>query len=117
MVDFEMVQNLMIVSGSSKLHDGMHLWFVQQGDEADALSKLIFSCCHHLRRVIAKNHIKMANMEGLCDRDVAMESLVSLRNTQERHELMLKKFIVLFKQAKHGVGEEVANAIKMNKFN
>ena len=105
MADFEMVQNLMNVSGSSKLNDGMRLWFVQQGDEADALSKLIFSCCHHLRRVI-ENHIMMASMEGLCDRDVAMESLVYLSKTQERHELMLKKFIVLFKQAKHGVGEK-----------
>ncbi|PWA52344.1 hypothetical protein CTI12_AA454640 [Artemisia annua] len=107
----------MNVAGSPKLHDGMRLWFVQQGDETDALSKLIFSCCMHLRRVIAKNHSMMANMEGLCDRDVAMESLVSLKKTQERHQLMLNKFNDLFNEAKDGVREEVANAVKMNKFN
>lgn len=72
----------MHVSGPSNLNDCMRLWFVQQAGEDDALWKLLFACCQHLRRVMAKNHTMIANMESLRGSDVIMQSLNALSKTQ-----------------------------------
>ncbi|PWA57145.1 protein PRD1 [Artemisia annua] len=75
MADFELLENLMNVSGSFKLHDCMRLWFMYQPCEDDAFSKLLFACCQHLRRVMAKNYTMIVNMEALGARGVALDFL------------------------------------------
>ena len=117
MTNFELLENLINILGSSKLHDCMRLWFVQQACEEDAFSKLLFDCCHHLRRVMAINHTMILNMEALGPRGVALDSLDALRKTQEKHRVLLEKLVNLFNQAKAGVREEESNAIKMNGYN
>ncbi|PWA72877.1 exostosin-like protein [Artemisia annua] len=82
--------------------------------EDDAFSKLLFACCQHLRRVMAKNHTMIVNMEALGARGVALDSLDALINTHERHRVLLEKLNSLFNQAKAGVCEEESNAKKMN---
>ena len=117
MANFELLENLMNISGSSELHDFMRLWFVQQSCEEDAFSKLLFDCCHHLRRVMAINHTMILNMEALGARGVALDSLDALRKTQERHRVLLEKLNNLFNQEKVDVCEEESNDKKMNEFN
>ncbi|PWA43548.1 sec-independent protein translocase protein TATB, chloroplastic [Artemisia annua] len=88
--DFELLENLMNVSRSFKLHDCMCLWFVNQPCEDDAFSKLLFACCQHLRRVMAKNYTMIVNMEALGARGLALDFLDALRKTQERHCVLLE---------------------------
>ena len=85
---------------------------MQQSCGDDALSKLIFDCCQHLRRVMAKNHTMILNMEALGARGVALDSLDALRKTQERHRVLLEKLVILF-----NLCEEESNAKRMNEFN
>ncbi|PWA49977.1 hypothetical protein CTI12_AA469990 [Artemisia annua] len=114
MADFELLENLMNVSRSFKLHDCMCLWFVNQPCEDDAFSKLLFACCQHLRRVMAKNYTMIVNMEALGARGLALDFLDALRKTQERHCVLLEKSNNLFIQANAGVCEKESNAKKMN---
>ena len=57
------------------------------------------------------------NLEALGARGVALDSLDALRNTQEKHRVLLGKLVNLFNQAIAGVSEEESNAKKMNEFN
>ena len=75
---------------------------------------MLFACCQHLRRVMAKNHTMIVNMEALGARGVALDSLDALRKTQERHRVLLEKLNNLFNQAKSDVCEEESNDMKMN---
>ena len=117
MAQFQILDDLMKISGSSKLHDCMRVWFVQQSHEDSFCAKLIHACCEHLRRVMAKNRVMIADMEALGHRGLALDSLDALKKTQERHRALLELLVDLCAQAKAGVREEEGNAMKMNDFN
>ena len=117
MAQFQLLDHLMNLSGSTNLHDKMRLWFVQQATEDSSFSNLLFVCCQHLRRVMNKNHIMMVDMEALGDRGVAVNCLEALRKTQSRHRAMLELLEDLLGQAQAGVHEEESNAVKMNENN
>lgn len=117
MAQFQILDHLAMLSGSSNLHDRMRLWFVLQSGEESALSNLLFVCCEHLRRVMAKNRIMMVDMEALSKRGVGMDCLEALRKTQNRHKVMLELLTDLLGQVNAGVHEEEGNAVKMNENN
>ncbi|PWA36694.1 hypothetical protein CTI12_AA597250 [Artemisia annua] len=117
MAQFQLLDHLMDLSGSTNLHDKMRLWFVQQATECTAFANLLFVCCQHLRRVMNKNRIMMVDMESLGNRGVAEDCLEALRKTQDRHKSMLALLEGLLGQAHAGVHEEESNAIKMNENN
>ena len=114
MAEFQILDHLMNLAGSSNLHDRMRLWFVQKSGEDSALANLLFVCCEHLRRVMAKNRILMVDMEAFGNRGVGMDCLDCLRKTQRRHTVMLELLTDLLTQVKASVHEEEANAVKMN---
>ena len=117
MAQFQLLDNLMNLSGSTNLHDKMRLWFIQQATEDSAFANLLFMCCQHLRRVMNKNRIMMVDMESLGNRGVAVDCLEALRKTQNRHKAMLEVLEALLDEAHAGVHEEEANAVKMNENN
>ncbi|PWA84280.1 hypothetical protein CTI12_AA160410 [Artemisia annua] len=89
----------------------------RKSGEESALANLLFVCCEHLRRVMAKNRIMMVDMEELINRGVGMDCLDALRKTQSRHKAMLELLTDLLAQVNAGVHEEETNAVKMNENN
>ncbi|PWA55419.1 hypothetical protein CTI12_AA370010 [Artemisia annua] len=117
MAQFQILDQLMNLAGSSNLHDRMRVWFVQQAMEDSAFANLLFVCCQHLRRVMNKHRIMMVDMEALGDRGVAVDSLEALRKSYNRQKSMLEIMTDLLAQARSGVREEEGNAVKMNENN
>lgn len=117
MAEFQILEHLMKLAGSANLNDRMRLWFVKQADEELALGNLLFVCCEHMRRVMAKNRIMTVDLEALGNRGVATDCLDALRTTQTRHKAMLEVLTDMLAQVNAGVREEESNAIKMNENN
>ncbi|PWA36624.1 hypothetical protein CTI12_AA598060 [Artemisia annua] len=110
MAQFQILDELMNLAGSSNLHDRMRVWFVQQAMEDSAFANLLFVCCQHLRRIMNKHQIMMVDMEALGDRGVAVDSLEALRKSYNRQKSMLEIMKDLLAQARSGVREEEGNA-------
>ena len=117
MAQFQLLDHLMNLAGTSNLHDRMRLWFVQESGEESALGNLLFVCCEHLRRVMAKNRIMMVDLEVFSNRGVGMDCLDALRKTQNRHKVMLELLTDLLAQVNAAFHEEESNAVKMNENN
>ena len=57
-------------AGSPCLHDRMRVWFKQEIDVGEAFEFLLRECRDHLKRVIHKRCMMIADMENLGDHGV-----------------------------------------------
>nr|GEV78238.1 putative ribonuclease H-like domain-containing protein [Tanacetum cinerariifolium] len=70
MATFEVLDGLMEITGSTKLHKRMRFWFVQEIAEEEGLLKLLRERCDDLRRKSARRRVLIREMEALGDRGV-----------------------------------------------
>ncbi|GKD30964.1 hypothetical protein Tco_1241742 [Tanacetum coccineum] len=75
MSTFEVLDELMEITGSSELHKRMRFWFVQELAEEEGLVKFLRDRCDDLRRKKARRRVLIGEMEASGARGVAVDSL------------------------------------------
>ncbi|GJT70136.1 hypothetical protein Tco_1029422 [Tanacetum coccineum] len=89
MATFEVLDELMKITGSTELHKRMWFWFVQEIAEEEGLLKFLRDRCNDLRRKKARHHVLIREMEALGEHGVAVDSLKSLKLTHARETAKL----------------------------
>ncbi|GJV59596.1 hypothetical protein Tco_1465696 [Tanacetum coccineum] len=85
----KVLDELMEITGSTKLHKRMRLWIVQEIAEEEGLLKFLRDRCDDLRRKNARRRVLIREMEALEERGVAVDSLESLKQTHARETAKL----------------------------
>ena len=98
-----MLNELMEVTNSSRLHDRIGLWFSQEAVEEGFFKNLIRAAIDHLKRLIPKRRELIVENEALGERGVALDSLDALRKTQARHIDLLARLIKIYGEADDGI--------------
>ncbi|GKC94343.1 hypothetical protein Tco_1159785 [Tanacetum coccineum] len=65
MATFEVLDELMEITGSTELHKRMRFWFVQEIAEEEGLLKFLRDRCDGLRRKNARRRVLIREMEAL----------------------------------------------------
>ncbi|GKA82570.1 hypothetical protein Tco_0789318 [Tanacetum coccineum] len=89
MATFEVLDELMEITGSTELHKRMRFWFVQEIAEEEGLLKFLRDRCDDLRRKIARRLVLIREMEALGDAWMAVDSLECLKQTNARETAKL----------------------------
>ncbi|GJV66705.1 hypothetical protein Tco_1482214 [Tanacetum coccineum] len=89
MVTFEVLDELMEITGSTELHKCIRFWFVQEIAKEESLLKFLRDRCDDLRKKNARRRVLIREMEALGERGVAVDSLESLKETQARETTKL----------------------------
>ncbi|GJS15718.1 hypothetical protein Tco_0410190 [Tanacetum coccineum] len=89
MATFEVLDELMEITGSTELHKRLRFWFVQEIAEKEGLLKFLRGRCDDLRRKNVRRRMLIREIEALGERGVAVEAgeeenALLLRNTGER---------------------------------
>ncbi|GJR17036.1 hypothetical protein Tco_0965563 [Tanacetum coccineum] len=84
MATFEVLDELMDITGSTNLHKRMRFWFVQEIAEEEGLLKFLRDRCDDLRRKNVRHRVLIHEMEALGEHGVAVDSLESLKQTHAR---------------------------------
>nr|GEX12781.1 hypothetical protein [Tanacetum cinerariifolium] len=75
MATFEVLDELIEITGSTELHKRMRFWFVQEIAEEEGLLKFLHDRCDDLRRKNVRRCVLIREMEALGERGVAVDSL------------------------------------------
>ncbi|GKE81730.1 hypothetical protein Tco_1551730 [Tanacetum coccineum] len=78
MATFEVLDELMEITGSTELHKRMRFWFVQEIAEEEGLLKFLRDRCDDLRRKNARHRVLIHDIEALGERGGWMLILWSL---------------------------------------
>ncbi|GKE88251.1 hypothetical protein Tco_1565726 [Tanacetum coccineum] len=89
MSTFEVLDELMKITGSTNLHKRIGFWFVQEIVEEEGLLKILCDRYDDLRRKNARRRMLIREMEALGERGVAVDSLESLKQTHARETAKL----------------------------
>ncbi|GJY77473.1 hypothetical protein Tco_0482589, partial [Tanacetum coccineum] len=89
MATFEVLDELMEITGSIELHKRMRFWFVQEIAEEKGLLKFLHDRCDDMRRKNARRRVLIHEMEDLGERGVAVDFLESLKQTHARETTKL----------------------------
>ncbi|GJY87917.1 hypothetical protein Tco_0502545 [Tanacetum coccineum] len=89
MATFDVLDELMEITGSTELHKRMRFWFVQEIAEEEGLLKFLPHRCDNLRRKSARCRVLIREMEALGDRGVAFDSLECLKQTHTKETAKL----------------------------
>ncbi|GKA23606.1 hypothetical protein Tco_0709639 [Tanacetum coccineum] len=89
MATFEVLDELIEITGSTELHKRMWFWFVQEIAEEEGLLKFLHDRCDDLRRKSARRRMLIREMEALGERGVAVDSLECLKQTHVRETAKL----------------------------
>nr|GEV56858.1 hypothetical protein [Tanacetum cinerariifolium] len=93
MATFEVLDELMEITGSTKLHKRMRFWFVQEIAEEEGLLKFLCDRCDDLRRKNTRRRVLIREMEDSRENAIA-ESLAGIHE-KERHVAKLDLMISL----------------------
>nr|GEW26727.1 reverse transcriptase domain-containing protein [Tanacetum cinerariifolium] len=84
MATFEVLDELMEITGSTELHKRTWFWLVQEIAEEEGLLKFLRDRCDDLRRKNTRRRVLIREMEALGKRGVVVDSLESLKQTHGR---------------------------------
>ncbi|GJS87507.1 hypothetical protein Tco_0770143 [Tanacetum coccineum] len=82
MATFEVLDELMEITGSTELHKRMRFWFVQDISKEEGFLNFLCDRCDDLRRRSARRRVLIGEMEALKARGVAVDSLDCLKQIQ-----------------------------------
>ena len=111
--DFPILNELMELADSPRLHDRMSLWFGQEGVEAGFFKNLIRAAIDHLKRMIPKRRELIEENEALGPRGVALDSAEFLKKTQDIEIDLLATLIKVYGQADANIRMQEAFVKKM----
>ncbi|GJR05577.1 hypothetical protein Tco_0528561 [Tanacetum coccineum] len=89
MATFEVLDELMEITGSTELHKRMRFLFVQEIAEEEGLLKFLRDCYDDLRRKSVRRRVLIREMESLGEHGVAVDSLECLKQTHARETAKL----------------------------
>ncbi|GJU75371.1 hypothetical protein Tco_1272441 [Tanacetum coccineum] len=109
MATFEVLNELIEITGLMKLHKRMWFWFVQEIAKEEGLLKFLRERCDDLRRKITRHRVLIHEMEALGDHRVAVDSLQSLKQTHAREtaklagltDVMAKTLVGIYEKEGH----------------
>ncbi|GJS34834.1 hypothetical protein Tco_0533216 [Tanacetum coccineum] len=84
MATFEVLDELMEITGSTELHKRMQFWFVQEIAEEEGLLKFLHDRCDELRGKNNRCRMLIREMEALGERGMAIACLDCLKQTYAR---------------------------------
>ncbi|GJW24703.1 hypothetical protein Tco_0038514 [Tanacetum coccineum] len=114
MVTFEVLDELMEITGSTKLHKGMRFWVVQEIAEEEGLLKFLRDRCDDLIRKNAKRRVLIREMEALGERGAAVDSLESLKQTHARETAKIVALTDAIAESLAGIHEKERHVAKMD---
>ncbi|GJZ27550.1 hypothetical protein Tco_0571803 [Tanacetum coccineum] len=106
MAIFEVLDELMEITDSTKLHKHMRFWFVQEIAKEEGFLKFLHDRCDDMRRRSARRHVLIGEMEALGARGVAVDSLDCLKQIQARETGKLAALIEVLAETQAGVHEK-----------
>ncbi|GJS24747.1 hypothetical protein Tco_0453379 [Tanacetum coccineum] len=114
MATFEVLDELMEITGSTELHKRMRFWFLQEIAEEEGLLKFLRDRCDDLRMKNARRRVLFHEMEALGERRVAVDSLESLKQTHARETAKLSALTYAIAESLVGIHEKEIHVAKMN---
>ncbi|GJX75337.1 hypothetical protein Tco_0313932 [Tanacetum coccineum] len=114
MATFEVLDELMEITGSTELHKRMRFWFVQEIAEEEGLLKFLRDRCDDLRRKNARRRVLIREMEALGERGVAVDSLESLKQTHDRETAKLAALTDAIAESLAGIHEKERHVAKID---
>ncbi|GJT82351.1 hypothetical protein Tco_1056693 [Tanacetum coccineum] len=114
MATFEVLDELMEITGSTELHKNMRFWFVQEIAKEEGLLKFLPDCCDDLRRKNARRRVLIREMEALEERGVAVDSLECLKQTHARKTAKLAGLTDVMAETLAGIHEKEGHKARMD---
>nr|GEV88767.1 hypothetical protein [Tanacetum cinerariifolium] len=114
MATFEVLDELMKITGSTKLHKRIRFWFVQEIAEEEGLLKFLHDRCDDLRRKSARRRVLICEMKDLGERGVAVDSLECLKKTHARETAKLTGLIDVMAETLAGIHEKEGHVSRMD---
>ncbi|GJS12830.1 hypothetical protein Tco_0407302 [Tanacetum coccineum] len=114
MATFEVLDELIKITGSTELHKRMRFWFVQETVEEEGLLKFLRDRCDDLRRKNARRRVLIREMEALGERGVVVDSLESLKQTHARETAKLAALTYAIAESLADIHEKEHHVAKMN---
>nr|GEU72107.1 hypothetical protein [Tanacetum cinerariifolium] len=106
MITFEVLDELMEITGSTELHKRMRIWFVQEIAEEEGILRFLRDRYDELRRRSARRRVLIGEMETLEARGVAVDCLDCLKQTQVRETDMLAALTEVLVETQAGIHEK-----------
>nr|GEZ60455.1 hypothetical protein [Tanacetum cinerariifolium] len=114
MATFEVLDELMEITGSTELHKHMRFWFVQEIAEEEGLLKFLLDRCDDFRRKNVRRRVLIREMEALGEREVAIDSLWSLKQTHSRETAKLAALTYTIAKSLAGIHEKERHVTKLD---
>nr|GEY17043.1 hypothetical protein [Tanacetum cinerariifolium] len=114
MATFEVLDELMEITGSIELHKRMRFWFVQEIAEEEGLLKFLRDRCDDLGRKNARRRVLIREMEALGERRVVVDSLEYLKQTHARETAKLTALTDAIAESLAGIHEKERLVAKLD---
>ncbi|GJU19625.1 hypothetical protein Tco_1152967 [Tanacetum coccineum] len=114
MATFDVLDELMEITGSTELHKRMRFWFVQETAEEEGLLKFLRDRCDDLRRKNVRRRVLIHEMETLGERGVAVDSLESLKQTHAKETAKLAALTDAIVESLAGIHEKERHVTKLD---
>ncbi|GJZ54163.1 hypothetical protein Tco_0609048 [Tanacetum coccineum] len=114
MATFKVLDELMEITASTKLHKYMRFWFVQEITEEEGLLKFLHDRCDDLRRKSARRRVLIREMEALGERGVAVDSFECLKQTHARETVKLIGLTDVMAKTLDGIHDKEAHVARMD---
>ncbi|GJX31608.1 hypothetical protein Tco_0241463 [Tanacetum coccineum] len=114
MATFEVSDELMKITGSTKLHKRMWFWFVQEIAKEEGLLKFLRDHCDDLRRKNVRRRVLIREMEALGEHGVVVDSLESLKQTHAREIAKLVALTDSIVESLAGIHEKERHVAKID---
>ncbi|GJX40633.1 hypothetical protein Tco_0255623 [Tanacetum coccineum] len=114
MATFKVLDELMEITGSTKLHKRMRFWFVQEIAEEEGLLKCLRERCDDLRRKSVRRRVLIHEMEALGDREVVVDSLEYLKQTHARETAKLAGLADVMAETLAGIHEKEGHVARLD---
>ncbi|GJR90683.1 hypothetical protein Tco_0214694 [Tanacetum coccineum] len=111
---FEVLDELMDITGSTELHKRMRFWFVQEIAKEEGLLKFLRDRCDGLRRKNARPRVLIHEIEALGERRVALDSLESLKQTHARETAKLAALTDAIAESLAGIHEKERHVARID---
>ncbi|GKD66662.1 hypothetical protein Tco_1308770 [Tanacetum coccineum] len=114
MSSFDVLDELMDITGSTELHKRMRFWFVQEIAKEEGLLKFLCDRCDGLRRKNARRRMLIREIEALGERMVVVDSLESLKQTHTRETAKLVTLTDAIAESLAGIYEKERHVARID---
>nr|GEU63718.1 hypothetical protein [Tanacetum cinerariifolium] len=111
---YNVLDELMEITGSTELHKRMRFWFVQEIAEEERLLNFFRDRCDDLRRKSARHRMLIREMEAFGERGEAVDSLECLKQTHAKETTTLAGLTDVMAETLAGIYEKEGHVARMD---